>query len=449
MRRKKEIELLIDKNIFPNLGEGTYEGKRIRLKGAFKGQKVSCILGREKEDFREAKLTRLLERSSLEDNEPCLCHENCGGCFYQTISLETEEAFKREMIEELFYGKIDKEKIEFRKNPKPFAYRNKMEYTFGDSVKGGPLVLGLHRRGRFYEIIDTKSCNLVHPDFEEIRSFLMNYFREIGKKHYVKNSHEGFLRHLIIRYAHTSGQIMVNLVTSSQDELDKLDFIEKLLNLKLEGKITSIIHTINDDQGDAVKPEEIRLLYGKDYIEEELLGLKFRISAFSFFQPNVFGIEKLYSYLGQVAGDLSGRTVYDLYSGTGTIGQIAAQKAKKVISVEIIKEAVEKAKENAKLNGIENIDFRANDLLDELDKLKEAPDLVILDPPRSGIHPKVLKGIIARAPKNFIYVSCNPKSLAGDVDAFLEAGYQLKSLVIFDQFTRTYHVESVVLMERK
>lgn len=448
MRKKKDIVLKVEKLVFPNLAEGIYNDKKIRVKNAIPGQTLRVVPGKNRKEYRDAKLIEIVERSILETNDPCTAFEKCGGCNYQTIPLSIELEMKKQAIKELFYDNARDYEIRVHENPKPFAYRNKMEYTFGDEIKDGPLILGLHRKGKYYEIVDTTGCNIVHSDFEIIRSSVMDYFSRIGKKHYRKMSAQGFLRHLVIRSGFNTKELMINLVTTTQDNFDYEEFKEMLLNLKLENEIVSILHTKNDDPADAVKSDETVIIYGRDYIYEEILGLRFKISAFSFFQPNVFGIEKLYSRVLDMAGDLEEITAYDLYSGTGTISQILAKKAKKVIGVEIVEEAVEAAKINAELNAITNVEFRANDVLKELENLNEVPELIVLDPPRSGINPKALEKILDFNPLKFIYISCNPKTLAADFNSFIDRGYKLVNLELFDQFTRTYHVEMVALFSK-
>lgn len=448
MRKKKDIVLKVEKLVFPNLAEGIYNDKKIRVKNAIPGQTLRVVPGKNRKEYRDTKLIEIVERSILETNDPCTAFEKCGGCNYQTIPLSIELEMKKQAIKELFYDNARDYEIRVHENPKPFAYRNKMEYTFGDEIKDGPLILGLHRKGKYYEIVDTTGCNIVHSDFEIIRSSVMDYFSRIGKKHYRKMSAQGFLRHLVIRSGFNTKELMINLVTTTQDNFDYEEFKEMLLNLKLENEIVSILHTKNDDPADAVKSDETVIIYGRDYIYEEILGLRFKISAFSFFQPNVFGIEKLYSRVLDMAGDLEEITAYDLYSGTGTISQILAKKAKKVIGVEIVEEAVEAAKINAELNAITNVEFRANDVLKELENLNEVPELIVLDPPRSGINPKALEKILDFNPLKFIYISCNPKTLAADFNSFIDRGYKLVNLELFDQFTRTYHVEMVALFSK-
>ena len=453
MARKKNkiIETLIIDNIFPNKSIAEHEGKKVIFKGGIKGQKVKVLLQKRKKDYMEGKLLEVLERSPLEKNLSCEYDDECGGCTYQTLLYEDELELKKELVLDLFKkGNIEGfDFLGIERSPQVEGYRNKMEYTFGDSEKGGPLVLGLHKRGRFYEVVDSDACNIADGDFTKIRKKTMEYFRRLNTPHYNKRKHEGILRHLVIRKALSTGEIMVNLVTTSQGEVDTGGFVEDLLNIQgLEGKITGILHTINDGLADIVKADKLTLLYGKDYITEEILGLKFKISPFSFFQTNTFGAERLYSIARDFAGNIDDKVVFDLYSGTGTIAQIMASVAKKVVAIEIVEEAVEKARENAELNGLDNIDFIVGDVLKAVDDLKEKPDLVMIDPPRDGIHPKAINKIIDFNPDTFVYVSCNPVTLVRDLKVFMERGYRVERVKLMDMFPRTPHVESVVLIRR-
>ena len=261
--------------------------------------------------------------------------------------------------------------------------------------------------------------------------------------------HTGYLRHLLLRRGDTTGEILVNLVTTTQEEHDLTELKEQLLELPLEGKIVGILHILNDSLSDVVKSDETRILYGQDFFYEKLLGLQFKITPFSFFQPNSRGAEVLYETVREYIGDIENKTVFDLFSGTGTIGQVLAPVAKKVIGVEIIEEAVEAAKQNAALNNLSNCKFIAGDVLKVLDDLTEKPDVVILDPPRDGIHPKALPKILSYGVDHIVYISCKATSLARDLPAFLAAGYKLEKACCVDQFCQTVHVETVVLLQRK
>ncbi|MCF6466720.1 23S rRNA (uracil(1939)-C(5))-methyltransferase RlmD [Clostridium sp. Cult2] len=450
-RKNNVIEIEIIDTIFPNKSIGKYEGKTIMFKGGIKGQKVKVLLNRKKKDNMEGKLIEVLERSPLEKNISCFYVKDCGGCAYQTLLYEDELKLKEEQVLALFQ-KEDIKDINYlgiEGSPKVEGYRNKMEYTFSDEKKGGPLVLGLHKRGRFYEVVDTDGCSIADKDFTIIRRNVMKYFRGANTAYYNKRIHEGILRHLVIRKALSTGEILANLVTTSQGTVDTNNFIKALLKIDdLDGKIVGILHTINDGLADIVRADEFSLLYGRDYIIEEILGLKFKISPFSFFQTNTFGAEKLYSIVREFVGDEKNNIVFDLYSGTGTIAQILSPICEKVIGIEIVEEAVKMAYENTKINGLNNVKFIPGDVLKEVENLKEKPDLIIIDPPRDGIHPKAINKIIDFNPETFIYVSCNPITLVRDLKMFMDRGYKIDKMKLMDMFPRTPHVEVIVKLEK-
>src|SRR5690625_2511780 len=388
-KRSKVIEMEIIETHFPNKSIGTHNDKIIKIKGGIKGQKVKVLLGRKRRDHIQGKLLEVLEKSPLEKNITSQPLDKSGACSYAGLLYEDEIDLKEKQVLDLFKRK-GIENINFlgiERSPNVEGYRNKMEYTFGDEVKDGPLILGLHERGKFYSIVDSDGCNMVDSDFTNIRKSVMNYFRDLEMPHYHRISHVGFLRHLVIRKALSTGEILINLVTSSQEELDKEDFVNILLDCEknhlIEGsKIIGILHTINDGLGDVVQADNLELLYGRDYIVEEILDLKFEISPFSFFQTNTYGAEKLYRLVREFAGDIQDKTIFDLYSGTGTIAQIMAPLARKVIGIEIVEEAVEKARDNSKLNELDNVEFIAGDVLKEVDKLEDKADIIVIDPPR-------------------------------------------------------------------
>ncbi|WMM25218.1 23S rRNA (uracil(1939)-C(5))-methyltransferase RlmD [Tissierella sp. MB52-C2] len=447
VKKKDLIEFEIKEVGFPNKGKGEFEGHNIKFKGGIEGQKVEARVSRKRKGYIEAKITNIVEKSPIETEEGCPHFGICGGCTYQSLSYENELKLKEKQIKALFeQEELDINFLGIEKSPVVNGYRNKMEYTFGDEEKDGPLALGLHRKGRFYEVVNVENCNIVDKDFTNILTTVLNYFGELNTSYYNKRSHTGFLRHLVVRKALSTGEILINLVTSSQEELDKEGFVDRLKNLSTMGKITGIIHTTNDGLSDVVKADKMEILYGRDYIVEEILGLRFQISPFSFFQTNTFGAEKLYSMAREFAGDINDKVVFDLYSGTGTIAQIMAPVAKKVIGIEIVEEAVEKARENAKLNNLDNVEFIAGDVLKAVDDLNEKPDLIVIDPPRDGIHPKAINKIIDFNPDVFVYVSCNPVTLVRDLKVFIERGYKIEKAKCMDQFPRTPHVEAVILM---
>ena len=279
-------------------------------------------------------------------------------------------------------------------SPKQSAYRNKMEYTFGNEEKDGEMTLGMHKKGRFMSIITVDECQLVDPDFNLILKVALDFCKKKDYSFYHKKSHKGLLRNLIIRKGEKTKELLVNIVTTTQQEFDDASFTEVIKSLALENTLVGIVHTYNDNVADFVYCDRIETLWGRDYYMEELLGLKFKVSAFSFFQTNILAIEKLYTEALALIREPEGKTIFDLYCGTGTITQTLALRAGKAIGVEIVEEAVEAARENAKLNGLNNCEFIAGDVLKVIDGLEEKPDVIVLDPPRVGVHPKALEKIV-------------------------------------------------------
>ena len=452
MRKKKFIENIeIVDSEFPNMGIAILEdGMPVHIKNTLVGQKVDVKLGKKREDRIDGKLFSINERSSLEKIMNCEHFNVCGGCTYQSLEYEDELQYKLRQINKLF-SKMELNYVidEIIPSESFNAYRNKMEYTFGDERKDGPLTLGLHARGRFHDIVDTENCMIVGSDFNIIRSETTKYFHERNVSYYNRLHHEGVLRHLVVRRGEHTGEILLNLVTTHDAGLDLDDYVNYMNTLELEGKIVGVLHTENDSLGDVIVPENVELIYGIDHFFEEVLGLKFKISPFSFFQTNTKSAEKLYSTALEFIGDLDSKTVFDLYSGTGTISQVVALKAKEVYGIEIVEEAVESAKVNAELNGLKNVHFIAEDVFTGVDKLEVQPNLIIVDPPREGINPKAINKIIDFNPKEFLYISCNPKTLVRDLQVFVERGYELKRAVAVDQFPRTSHAEVVTLLSRE
>ena len=454
MKKGEIYEGIIEKVDFPNKGYVNIDGEKVIVKNGIPGQKVRFMINKKRSGRSEGRLLEVLEDSPLEVREPvCKIFPACGGCMYQTMSYEEQLKMKETQVKGLLQEAVgigtDLHWEGIHGSPIEFGYRNKMEFSFGDEYKDGPLSLGLHKKGSTYDVLTASDCKLVHPDMTAILSSVLDFFTELGAVHYKKMQHTGYLRHLLLRRGVTSGEILVHVITTSQAEYDYAPLVSRLLALPLEGKIVGIMHIINDSLSDVVQSDETRLLYGQDYFYETLLGLRFKISTFSFFQPNSLAAEVLYSIVRDYIGDTKDKEVFDLYSGTGTIAQLLASVAKEVIGVEIVEEAVEAAKVNAALNGLTNCRFIAGDVLKVLDNLTEKPDMIILDPPRDGIHPKALPKILAYGVENIVYISCKPTSLARDLPAFLAAGYEVQRSCSVDQFCETVHVETVVLLSHK
>ena len=462
MKKGEIYEGVIEKVDFPNKGYVCIDDQKVLIKNGIPGQKVRFMIQKKRSGRAQGRILEVLEKSPLETREAvCSNFPACGGCMYQTMSYENQLAMKETQIKELLEdalvqgGQVDENGLAdfewegIHGSPIEFGYRNKMEFSFGDEYKDGPLSLGLHKKGSTYDILNTDDCKLVHKDMTDILICVREFFREKGASYYRKLQHTGYLRHLMLRRGVTSGEILVHLVTTTQEEYDLEPLKEQLLALPLEGKIVGIMHILNDSLSDVVQSDETRILYGQDYFYETLLGLKFRISTFSFFQPNSLAAEVLYNIVREYIQNTSGMEVFDLYSGTGTIAQLLAPVAKEVIGVEIVEDAVKAARENAKLNGLDNCRFIAGDVLKVLDDLTEKPDVIVLDPPRDGIHPKALPKILSYGVNRIVYVSCKATSLARDLEAFLAAGYRLEKACCVDQFCETVWTEAVSLHEKE
>ena len=426
-------------------------GRMVVVKNSIPGQTVEFMINKKRGDKCEARLLQVLSTSPQETADVCPHFGRCGGCTYQSLDYSAQLELKEKQVKEILDNAINGE-YQFDGiigSPVNEHYRNKMEFSFGDEVKDGELALGLHKRNSTYDIVTVDGCRIIHDDFCKILMCTLEYFKERNVRYLHKLTHEGYLRHLLVRRAYKTGQILVDLVTTTQETHDLDGWKKALLNLSLEGEIAGILHTNNDSLADAVVNDSTELLYGKAYIEEELLGLKFKISPFSFFQTNSLGAEVLYSKAREYMGTTKDKVVFDLYSGTGTIAQILAPVAKKVVGVEIVKEAVDAAVENARLNGLTNCEFIADDVLKALDNIEDTPDLIMLDPPRDGINPKALSKIIDYGVNNIVYISCKPTSLARDLQMLQERGYRVKKACLIDLFPGTYHVESVVLLSQQ
>ncbi len=478
MKKGQIFEGIVEKVVFPNKGIVQVEDRQVTVKNTIPGQRISFMINKIRKGKAEGRLLEVLERAPMELTDVLCPHFGaCGGCAYQSLPYEEQLKLKEMQVLDLMRPVVaDIEQVFEGIKPSPVrnSYRNKMEFTFGDTYKDGPLALGMHKKNSFYDIVTVDGCQIIDEDYRKILDTTLHFFREQGAVFYHRLRHVGYLRHLLVRKAVKTGEILIDLITTTQVEFAAQNAVSEdteildawkheLLSLELSGTIAGILHTKNDSVADAVKNEGTDLLYGRDYIYEELLGLRFKISAFSFFQTNSLGAEVLYETARDYIGNaLSGdgrseqketkentKVVYDLYSGTGTIAQMLAPAAKKVIGVEIVEEAVEAARENAALNRLSNCEFIAGDVLKVLDGIEQKPDFIVLDPPRDGIHPKALEKIIRYGLDRMIYISCKPTSLQRDLEVLQARGYQVERMCCVDMFPGTVHVETVCLLTRK
>lgn len=469
MKKGQIVEGYIESVDFPNKAILRVEGeeKKVIVKDGISGQKVKVSITKVRKEKCEGRLLEVLEKADTETENPkCPYFGECGGCSLQTLSYSAQLERKKEQVKKLLDEVCSSYLFEgIQASPVQWGYRNKMEFSFGDEYKGGPLALGLHKKGSFYDLLTVRDCQIADQDYNQILDCVWKHFTELGTTYYKKMQHTGILRHLLIRKAGKTKEILIDLVTASSDALETVGIteekerqlyeqlklsklIEQLLGLSLEGEIRGILHTLNDSLADVVRNDKTTILYGQDFFYEELLGLKFQIRPFSFFQTNSFGAEVLYQITREYVGDTKDKVIFDLYSGTGTIAQILAPVAKKVIGVEIVEEAVKAARENATFNGLSNCEFIAGDVLKIIDEIEERPDFIVLDPPRDGVHPKALEKIARDIQaEKIIYVSCKPTSLARDLVILQQYDYQLRKVCCVDMFPQTYGVETVCLLK--
>ncbi len=494
MRKGDIIEGKIEYLKFPNKGTFTYvpevntenpgqqEATRIvEVKNALPGQTVKARVGKRRNGRVDAQLLEVTEPASFECKPNCPKYGQCGGCLYLSYPYEEELKIKdgqvHKLLEDALGESVDSWMEPIVPSPIHEGYRNKMEFTFGDEEKDGPMTLGMHKRGSFYDVVDANECEIVDEDYNKILTVTRDFFageNPLGQRipFYHRMRMEGYERHLHVRKASQTGEILKDLVTTTQTEGFGGEGTETVLQnawayrLRQEtykGEIIGILHTKNDSVADIVEDQGTETLYGQPYFNEELLGLKFVVTPFSFFQTNSYGAEVLYDIARQYIGSVVNRentgaadsdpakkpVVFDLYCGTGTISQLVSPAASKVIGVEIVEEAVEAAKENAIRNGVDNCEFIAGDVLKVIDEIEEKPDLIILDPPRDGVHPKALPKILAYGVDYILYISCKPTSLARDLPTFIEAGYKPVKGTVVDQFPRTANMETIVLLSNK
>jgi 23S rRNA (uracil1939-C5)-methyltransferase len=460
VKRGEELNVSIENVAFGGKGICRVDDYVIFVPNTIPGDEAKIKITKRKTGFGEGRLLEILKPSSFRQDAPCKYFDWCGGCTWQSVSYEKQLEFKWNHVKESIQHLAGIENIEVPKpiaSGKIFAYRNKMEFSFADKrwllphelgnmEIGKSFALGLHVPGTFDKIISIDECMLQSDTANQILSFISNYCKENNIEPYGIRSHEGYLRFLVIRESSASGNIMVNIVTADKNskELEKL---AKELSTKFP-QIKSIINTINDRKAQIAFGEKEVVLFGDSFITDKLFNNKYKISANSFFQTNTKQAKKLYEIVLQYAAITDRDTVWDLYCGTGTITLLLADKAKHVYGFELIERAVLDAKKNAKEFGIQNVEFVLGNVLVEKSNVKDNPDVIVIDPPRSGLHPKVAEYLNKSHAKKIVYVSCNPTTMARDIKIIKE-NYKLTKIQPVDMFPQTYHIETVALLERK
>ncbi len=452
MKKGQEFIVTIDRMKYPNVGIGVFEEQEVRVKNVLKGQILECRVSKKRGGKVEARPLGVIQRASNEQPSFCEHFNRCGGCMLQTLNYENQLNAKVEMVKNL----LDEAGLPLAFNaiipsPESFEYRNKMEYSFGDEFKDGPLTLGMHKKGHHHDVIDVPFCHLVDSDFSTILTGVLEYAKVNKLVKYNKRSNEGFLRHLVVRKSKATSEIMIALSATTQmaDEMgnpfDKEAFADYITKLPLKGRVASLIYVHNDGLGDVVSGE-LECLHGNLYIIEKLFGLSFKINLYAFFQTNTLGAEVLYKTALDLIPEIENKICFDLFSGTGTIGQIMAGRAKKVIGIEWVEDAVIAARENAMINGLENCEFICGDVFEKLSTISDHPDVIVVDPPRSGMGEKATRAIAAYGISQIVYISCNPSTLLEDLLVFQKCGYFADDITLVDMFPWTAGVETVVLL---
>ncbi|WP_457565335.1 23S rRNA (uracil(1939)-C(5))-methyltransferase RlmD [Caldithrix abyssi] len=460
VKKGNEYELKIERLAFGGQGVARIDNYVIFVKRALPGDHVKARIVKRKKDFAEAFVTEILQPSPYRIDPPCKYFSWCGGCTWQNMKYEDQLYFKREIVRDTLTrigGFNEVEVHAVLPSPEYFAYRNKMEFSFSDRRWLLPeelnqahiskeFALGLHVPGTFDKILHIETCLLQSETANQILNFISDYARKNNLQPYGIRSHQGYLRFLVIRESAFNGELMVNLVTGL-DEPERLKPLASALS-KTFPQVVSVVNNVNTRLAQIAQGEKEHLLYGRSYIQDRIGPFIFKISANSFFQTNTRQAEKLYEKAIEFAGLDSNSVVWDLYSGTGTISLFLARHSKKVIGFETVASAVQDARQNASEHGVQNAVFVEGDLLKTMSTVGERPDVVVTDPPRSGMHEKVVRMIKDIAPQTIVYISCNPTTLARDLK-ILSDRYRIEKVQPVDMFPQTYHIETVVQLKRR
>jgi len=461
MKKNEKIIVTIEDIGVNGEGIGKVGGYTLFVKDAIIGDVVEAIITKPKKNYAYAKMLQVMEPSKHRVQAKCPVARKCGGCQIQELSYDAQLEFKAKKV----YGNLEriggfsKEVLDKVFEPicgmeEPFYYRNKAQFPIGTD-KDGKIVTGFYA-GRTHQIIPNMDCALGVEQNQQILKILIDFMNENHVTAYNEETQRGLVRHVLIRYGFKTKEIMVCLVING----DNLPHSEKLVDklTSIEG-MTSITYSKNRENTNVIMGKDIRVLWGQSFITDYIGDVKYQISPLSFYQVNPVQTEKLYGLALEYAGLSGEETVWDLYCGIGTISLFLAQKAKKVYGVEIVPQAIEDAKNNAKINGIENAEFfvgKSEEVLPEYyaqyertHGVKAHADVIVVDPPRKGCEETLLQTMVQMEPKRIVYVSCDSATLARDLKFLCENGYELCKVRPVDQFPMTTHVETVCLLSRK
>ncbi len=459
IKKGDTIELTVEKVVYSGKGLAHLDNMAIFVANTVPGDRVAAKMVRVKKNFAEARVLEVLNASSHRIIAPCPYSDYCGGCNWQIIKYEKQLEYKHTFVEDLLnhIGKASNFQIHHvLPSPQIFGYRNKMEFSFSDKRWLLPkereeerdnrdFALGLHIPGTFDKIIDIEGCLLQKEKGNEILREVRRFVVDSGVPAYGLKSHRGFWRYLMLRYSYAFNEWMVNVITSEEKD-PPVQALASILKDRFT-EITSIVNNINTRKGGTAVGEREKILAGERNIREKIGTFTFEISANSFFQTNTPLSQRLYQSLKEYASLTGKETVFDLYCGIGTVSIFLATQALRIIGMDISNSAIADAKRNCQLNGIDNCKFLCGDVRMLLSQVNIKPDLLVTDPPRTGMHRKVIDQILRLLPDKIIYISCNPATLARDI-ALLKERYMAEEVQPIDLFPHTYHIESVVRLER-
>ena len=477
--KHKTIKVKAEKIVFPgNVLCRCEDGIALFTEGLLPNEEAEAFVTRDKKSYREAKLEKILTPSPLRIEPKCPSFGKCGGCSFEHTSYENQIKFKTDCVKELL-NFIDIEIPQAKQSPVQWNYRNKMEFSFYNEkigrledwkngskkennkitedlsahqlISSSAVSLGLHCKGSFYKYSEVPPCYIAHEDIIKACEIVKEFAINTGLKAYNNKTHEGFFRHLVLRKGVNTGDLLVNIVTNKQEDINKTFF--DIVVKQLSSFCSSIYWTKNSKFSDAVNAESITLLYGNENITETLTvaeqKFNFSVAPFSFFQTNTKATEILYNTIIELLRPNKQDTLLDMYCGTGAIGICLSPHVKSVVGVEQVKESIESAKHNAKINNINNIEFFAQSAQDWVKQNDKKFDCVIIDPPRAGLFETVIEHLLFLNPKKIVYVSCNPSTLARDLKLITKDNkYKVEKVCPVDMFPQTYHIETVVLLEK-
>lgn len=440
------------------------EGKVLFVENSIPGDVINAVIVKNKKSWAEGRMTELVSPSPLRIDPFCPHFGVCGGCKWQMLPYEKQILYKQQQVQDQLerIGHIELPPMQtIIGSPRERFYRNKLEFTFckqryrtrneletaGDEILPVEPALGFHAPGLFDKVVDVKVCYLQDEPTNTLLTVLREYTRHHNLEYYDYRAQTGWLRNIIIRVART-GEVLINLVIQHEKKAERIALLDHIL-ANVPG-ITTLHYTINPKVNDTINDLEVHCYHGKGYIEETLEDFRFKISPKSFFQTNTYQAEALYTATREFAGLTGNETVYDLYCGTGSIGIFCSKNAGRVIGIEVIEDAIKDAKENASINKLDNCTFYAGDVAnictDAFFEAHGRPDVIITDPPRAGMHPKLVEQLLTLSPPKIVYVSCNPSTQARDLQ-LLDEKYKVTRLQPVDMFPHTHHIENIALLE--